>query len=399
MNTTKDFPLLKRKINKQPIIYLDNAATTQKPRAVLQAMQTYYEHHNANIHRGIHTLGEEATEHYEQARTTTANFFTAQPEEIIFTSGTTGSINTLARSYLATLPNNSEILTTTMEHHSNYVPWQQLSKHFNHTFITLPLTKHLTLDEEHLKKYFTKHTKLLTLTHVSNVTGIINDITTLTKLAHDHNILVAVDGAQAAPHVPINLKHLNVDFYSCSGHKLYGPTGIGILYGKQEHLETMHPSTYGGGMIKHVNEQDTTWNDIPAKYEAGTPNIAGAVGLAAALTYLKKQGMDTIYTHAKKIATTAYQHLTNIKNITIYGKPHVPIISFNLKNIHPHDVATGLNTENIMVRAGNHCCMPLMKHLGINGTVRASFGIYNNEKDITQLTTTLQKTQEFFTHA
>ncbi|MDO8556407.1 MAG: SufS family cysteine desulfurase [Nanoarchaeota archaeon] len=396
MNITKDFPLLQRKINKKNIIYLDNAATTQKPKQVLQAMQDYYEHHNANIHRGIHTLGEEATEDYEQARMTAADFLQTTPEEIIFTSGTTASINLAARSYLATLPKKSEILVSAMEHHSNYVPWQQLSKQYGLIFKELLLTPEGTITETLLRKHLTKKTKILAISHASNVTGHLNDIKTFTKIIHETGAVISVDGAQAAPHLPLDMKKLDVDFYSCSGHKLYGPTGIGILYGKKEHLETMEPITYGGGMIKTVSKEKTTWNDLPAKYEAGTPNIAGALGLAAALDYLKKQGMENIARQGQQLTQQANKLLSDVTGLTKYGTANLPIISFNLNKIHAHDVATALNTENIMVRAGNHCAMPLMKYFKVNGTVRASFGIYNTVKDIQALATALEKTQEFF---
>ncbi|HLD12513.1 MAG TPA: SufS family cysteine desulfurase [Candidatus Nanoarchaeia archaeon] len=396
-NIKKDFPILKRKIGTYPLIYLDNASATQKPTTVLQAVDDYYKKHNSNVHRAVHQLGIEATEIYEHTREHLAKFLTTKPQEIVYTTGTTHGLNIVAYGLLPSLPKKSEILTTQLEHHSNFVPWQHLSKHYGHTFTPLPLTPEGNINTETIAQALTKKTRILAISHASNVTGKINDIKNITKIAHDNNTLIIVDGAQATPSMPVNLKQLDVDYYTLSGQKMLAPTGTGILYGKEEHLEHLAPYHLGGGMIKNVGLQKTTWNDIPAKHEAGTPNIGSIAGITAALTYLKKKGMTTIYDYEKKLSRKAHQQLAELPYITIYGQGELPIISFNLDNIHPHDLATALNMYGIAVRAGHHCCQPLMNHFKTSAVTRASFYIYNTEEDLQQLTEKLQTIKRHFT--
>ncbi|MDO8628266.1 MAG: cysteine desulfurase [Nanoarchaeota archaeon] len=397
MSIKKDFPILQRKIGKNKLVYLDNAAATQKPQTVITAVQEYYEQHNSNIHRGLHTLGTEATTIYEEAREQLAKFFKTKPQEIIHTTGTTMSINMVAYGLIPTLPKKSEILTTQLEHHSNFVPWQQLSKQYGHTFSTVAPTEEGNITPELIEEAITKKTKILALTHSSNVTGKINDIRKITDIAHDHNVTVIVDGAQAAPSIPLNLKQLDIDYYTCSGQKMLMPTGTGILYGKEEQLEKLQPYHLGGGMIKKVDLKETTWNDLPARHEAGTPNIAGIAGIKAALDYLQNIGMENVQDYEQELAKKARKLLANMEGITIYGNGELPIISFTLDNIHSHDIATALDLQGIAIRAGHHCCQPLMNHLKLQNVARASFYLYNDEEDLLALAEELPKIRKHFT--
>src|SRR3989344_6752412 len=326
----KDFPILNRKIHGKPLVYLDNAATSQKPNQVIEAIDDYYKNHNANIHRSIHTLGEEATQKYEEAHEKTAEFINADSyQNIVFTKNTTESLNLLAYSLTSKLKKGDEIVISQMEHHSNFVPWQQLAKQRGLKLKFIKIDEEGKLDEESIKENITKNTKIVSLTHVSNVLGTINPIEELTRIAHENNALMVVDGAQAAPHMPVDVKKLDADFYAFSGHKMLGPTGVGVLYGKKELLEEMQPFLYGGEMIREVKFDSTTFNELPWKFEAGTMNIAEAVGLNAAIDYLKKTGMEQIHARGRELVDYGVEKLREIKNIVIYGpEERSPIISF-----------------------------------------------------------------------
>ena len=360
-------------------------------------MQTFSKRSNANIHRGVHLLAEEATVQYEGAREKIADFIHADKDEVIFTSGTTHSLNLVAHSALPLLPRGSEVLVTQMEHHSNFVPWQQLCMQYGLKFKVALMNDDATLDMEDLGKKITKNTGLVAVTHVSNVTGIINDLQAIRTLTLKSGAWLAVDGAQAAPSMHVDLHRMDVDFYGFSGHKMLGPTGIGVLYGRREILEQMQPFHMGGGMIKTVQQEKTTWNELPWKFEAGTPNISGAIGLGAAVDYLQKLGMAEVYVHEQYLAKVAAKHLAGVKGITVYGNGSVnPIFSFNVDNLHTHDVATYLDSLGIAVRGGNHCAAPFMQRFGINGTVRASFYIYNDERDAEILAQGIEQARDFF---
>lgn len=396
----KEFPVLKRKVHGKPLVYLDNAATTQKPRSVIKAMNDYYKRFNANIHRGIHTLSEEATLAYEESHQKTADFINASMDEIIFTKNTTESINVLAYSLAQQLKKGDEILITEMEHHSNFVPWQQMALRHGFKLKFLPVKKNGTLDMAEASQFFSKKTKIVSGSHVSNALGTINDVQQITKMAHEVGALSIIDAAQSVPHMPVDVKKINCDFLTFSSHKMCGPTGIGVLYGRRFLLDTMEPFLFGGDMIRQVTKEKTTWNELPWKFEAGTPNIAGALGHSAAINYLQKIGLENIRKHEVHLIKYAHEQLAKLKNITLYGadvkKEKGGIVSFNLDNIHPHDVATVLDTEGIAIRAGNHCAMPLMKALGIQGTSRASFYLYNTFEEIDKLVAGLRKASRIF---
>jgi cysteine desulfurase/selenocysteine lyase len=392
-----NFPILKQKINKKRLVYLDNAATTQKPSEVINAVKEFYEKDNANVHRGLHELSLRSSMQYEDAHKIVANFINASEEEIVFTSGTTDSINMLAYSLEPQLKSNDEIVITEMEHHSNFVPWQQLAKRKKLRLKIIPIKEDLSLDMEAAKKLITKKTKILSVIHISNVLGTINPINELSRLAKKNNSLFIVDAAQSISHMKIDVKKINCDFLVFSGHKMFAPTGIGILYGKKELFEKLKPSKFGGGMIKEVSKESSTWNDLPYKFEAGTPNISGAIGLAKAIEFINNIGIENLEKHNQELTKYALQKLKSIKDLRIYQpKLQGPIISFTLDNIHPHDVSEILNTEGIATRAGNHCAMPLMNKLKIQGTNRISFQIYNTKEDIDRLIEALKKAQEVF---
>ncbi|UXU56092.1 cysteine desulfurase [Staphylococcus agnetis] len=399
----KDFPILKQKVNGKRLAYLDSTATSQKPQQVIQAIDDYYHRYNSNVHRGVHTLGSLATDGYEGARETVRRFIHATYfEEIIFTRGTTAAINLVAHSYGdAHIQEGDEIVVTQMEHHANIVPWQQLAKRKNATLKFIPMTESGELTIEAVQATITDRTKIVAVAHVSNVLGTINDIKTIAQIAHDHGAIIAVDGAQSVPHMKVDVQDLDVDFYSFSGHKMLGPTGIGVLYGRRALLKDMEPIEFGGDMIDFVGLHESTWTDLPTKFEAGTPLIAQAIGLKAAIEYLERIGFDGIHEHEAEITAYAYDRMSEIDGIEIYGPDkdkRAGIITFNLKDVHPHDVATALDTEGVAVRAGHHCAQPLMKWLNVSSTARASFYIYNTKEDVDQLIEGLKQTKEFFSY-
>lgn len=399
----KDFPILNEKVNGKRLAYLDSTATSQKPQQVIDALEDYYKRYNSNVHRGVHTLGSLATDGYEGARETVRRFIHAPYfEEIIFTRGTTASINLVAHSYGdANVEAGDEIVVTQMEHHANIVPWQQLAKRKNATLKFIPMTDSGELTLEAVKETITDKTKIVAVAHVSNVLGTINDVKSIAQIAHEHGAIISVDGAQSVPHMKVDVQDLDVDFYSFSGHKMLGPTGIGVLYGKRELLNQMEPIEFGGDMIDFVGLYESTWTDLPTKFEAGTPLIAQAIGLKAAIEYLENIGFDAIHAHEAEITAYAYEKMSEIEGIDIYGSDkdkRAGIITFNLKDVHPHDVATALDTEGVAVRAGHHCAQPLMKWLNVSSTARASFYIYNTKEDVDQLVEGLKQTKEFFTY-
>ena len=410
-----DFPILQRKIHNKPLIYFDNAATSQKPKQVIDAMDNYYKNSNANIHRSIHELGEEATEAYEKAHEKTADFINADSyQNIVFTKNTTESLNLLAYSLTSKLKKGDEIVISQMEHHSNFVPWQQLAKQRELKLKFIKIDEEGNLDKNSVQENISKKTKIVSLTHVSNVLGTINPVKEIAKIAHENGAVMAVDGAQSVPHIPIDVKQLDADFLAFSGHKMLGPTGIGGLYGKKELLEEMQPFLYGGEMIREVSFNDTTFNELPWKFEAGTMNIAESVGLGAAIDYLKKIGMEQIRNGDKELVDYAMAQLKEIDWIKIYGpKPQESkildghrnqsisrergaVISFNVAGVHAHDVAQILDSEGIAVRAGHHCCMPLMSVLNVPATARASFYLYNTEHEIDNFIEALYKVKKIF---
>ncbi|MCV2498272.1 cysteine desulfurase [Melissococcus plutonius] len=399
----EDFPILFQQVNDEPLVYLDNAATTQKPIAVLKKMMNYYEKDNANVHRGVHTLAERATVEYEAAREKIRLFIHAnETAEILFTRGTTTSLNWIAQSYGERIQAGDEIVISYMEHHSNIIPWQQLAKRKGAVLKYIDLTEEGFLDIEQAKQIITNKTKIVSLTHSSNVLGVINPIKELTTLAHRMGAIIVVDGAQSVPHFPIDVQQLDIDFLAFSGHKMCGPTGIGVLYGKRELLEEMEPVEFGGEMIDFVHLYESTWKELPWKFEAGTPNIAGAIALGAAIDYLTEIKLSEIQEHEAMLVDYLLPKLQAIDGITIYGpkntKDHTNVISFNLEGLHPHDVATALDMEGIAVRAGHHCAQPLMNYLNVSAMVRASFYFYNTKEDADRLIEAILATKEFFKH-
>jgi len=392
-----DFPILKRKVNGKQLVYLDNAATTQKPRQVIDRITDYYMNHNANIHRGIHKLSEEATEEYEGARERTAKFISASAREIIFTKNTTESLNILAYWALRTLGKGDEVVVSVMEHHSNIVPWQMLVE----KGITLKIAgikKDGSLDMDHLNKLVTKKTKIVSIAHASNVLGTINPIKEIAKLAHDAGALMIVDGAQSVPHMPVDVKNLDVDFLAFSSHKMLGPTGIGVLFGKEELLKKATPFLRGGDMIKEVFQQTATWNEIPWKFEAGTPNIADVIGFGAAIDYLNKIGMKNIREHEIELTKYAMKKLGAMKGVTLHGtaKDKGGAVSFSIDGVHPHDTATILDSEGIAIRSGHLCAQPLMERLGVPAVGRASFYVYNTKGEVDKLVAGVEKVKKTF---
>ncbi len=394
MNRT-DFPILNEQVYNRPLVYLDNAATTQKPQAVLNAIIEGYTRWNANIHRGVHHLSQVATQHHEAARQRVADFLGAQSaNEIIFTKGATDSINMLAFSFgEANIHEGDEIIISQMEHHSNIVPWQMLCERKKAILKVIPLNDDLSLNIDAFQALISPKTKLVSVTHVSNVLGIINPVEQIIRIAHSHNIPVCIDGAQSAPHLPINVQQLDCDFFVCSAHKMYGPTGLGILYGKELLLNNLPPAEGGGEMIEHVRFEHTTYNTLPYKFEAGTPNFIGSYAFAAALDYIDSIGMPTIQQHEAELTSYAEQRLKEIPNIRIYaeGQPKTGVISFNVGTIHPFDIGTLLDHMGIAVRTGHHCAEPLIDYLQVPGTIRASFGLYNDKADIDTFIAALHK--------
>lgn len=396
----EQFPILNQEVNGHPLVYLDSAATSQKPRAVLDAVRRYYELDNSNVHRGVHTLGSRATDAYEGAREKVAAFIgAAHPEEIVFNRGTTTGLNLVAASYGdANVNEGDEIVLTPIEHHSNLIPWQQLAKRKGAVLKYIEPNPDGTIDVEAAAKVITDKTKIVAIAYVSNVMGVVHPVKEIGALAHKHGAVIVVDGAQSTPHMKVDVQDLDCDFYALSGHKMCAPTGIGALYGKKALLEKMEPVEFGGEMIDEVGLYESTWKDLPYRFEGGTPIIAGAVGLGAAVDFLNELGMDNIAEHEHKLAMYAMRRINEIEGLKVFGPQDrkVGIVTFNLDDVHPHDVATVLDSYGVAIRAGHHCCQPLMRWLEVSSTARASFYLYNNEQDIDRLIDALIRTKEYF---
>ena len=395
-----DFQMLDQIVNDEPWVYLDSAATTQKPRQVLDAIRAYYEHDNANVHRGVHTLAERATADYESSRDKVRAFINASSrKEVLFTRGTTTALNWVAKFAEQILQPEDEIVISIMEHHSNIIPWQQAAAKTG-AVLKFVYLKDGELDMADLRAKVTNRTKFVSITHVSNVLGVINPVKEIAQIAHDHGAIMVVDGAQSTPHMTVDVQDLDCDFFALSGHKMAGPTGIGVLYGKEALLNQMNPIEFGGEMIDFVYEQSATWKELPWKFEAGTPNIAGSIGLGAAVDYLTEIGLDNIHQHEQDLLNYVMPQLREIEGLTIYGpednQRRGGVIAFNLDGLHPHDVATALDMEGVAVRAGHHCAQPLIDHLGLPATARASFYIYNTFADCDKLVEAIKLTKAFF---
>jgi len=398
----KDFPILSQEVNGNPLVYIDSASTSQKPKPVIDTLVNYYSGYNSNIHRGIHTLSERATEAYENVRVIVANFINApQPECIVFTHNTTEAVNCVAYGWgRKFLKSGDEILLTEMEHHSNLIPWQILSQEKGVTLRFLPITADHTLDLKKLDDLLTSRTKLVCVTQMSNVLGTINPIKMIAKAAHAIGAKIIIDGAQGVPHAGIDVQEVNCDFLAFASHKMLGPTGAGVLYGKMELLEAMDPFLTGGSMILEVWKERATWNKVPHKFEAGTPDIGEVIGFGEAVKYLQNLGMENVREHEREMTSYALEKLSEVEDLVIYG-PKNPdlqggITSFNFKDIHSHDVGTVLDQEGIAIRAGHHCAQPLMRVLQVPGTARASFYVYNQKSEIDRLVAALYKTKEIF---
>jgi len=392
----KDFPMYGN--NHKNMVYLDNSATTFKPLSVIKAVDRYYKHYCSNVHRSIYQIGEKATAEYESSRQKIADFIHAETQSVIFTKGTTESINLVAYAWgRQHLKKGDEILLTEMEHHSNLIPWQLCARETGAKIKFIPFKKDGTLDLTDPDQWFTSKTKLMAIIHQSNVFGTVNPIKKLIKLAKSVGAVTLIDSAQSVPHQSVNVQEMDCDFLAFSGHKMLGPTGVGILYGKREILESMNPFLGGGEMIRSVSLTESTWNDIPWKFEAGTPNIAQAIGLEAAVDYIQEIGLDEIHRHEQVLLQYALKNLNEIPEVTIYGSApdRGSVISFNVSHIHPHDLAQLLDSDGIAIRAGHHCAQPIMKKLGVSATGRASFYLYNTTKDIDRLCDSLVKTVKF----
>jgi cysteine desulfurase/selenocysteine lyase len=396
----RDFPILDRTVNGRPLVYLDSGASSQRPIAVLRAVEEYETHSHANIHRGVHALSQAATEAFEGARERVRRFINARsPKEIIFVRGTTEAINLVAQSYARPrLKAGDQIVVTTLEHHANIVPWQMVCEQTGATLKVAPINERGEFLFDEYAKLLSPRTKVVAVAHVSNALGTILPVKRIVDAAHAHGAVVVVDGAQAVPHTQVDVRALGCDFYAFSGHKLYGPTGIGVLYGREELLEAMPPWQGGGDMILTVSFEKTTYNTLPAKFEAGTPNISGAVGLAAAMDYVESLGLDAIAAHEHRLVELATTELQKIPGIQIVGTApnKASIVSFTMDGVHPHDLGTILDHEGVAVRTGHHCAMPLMTFLGLPATARASFAVYNTEKDVASLVAALKKAREVF---
>jgi cysteine desulfurase/selenocysteine lyase len=400
----KDFPILERKVYGKPLVYLDNAATSQKPRQVIDALVHYYENYNANIHRAVHCLGEEATAAYEEARAKVAAFINApSPECVIFTRNTTEAINLVAYTWgRANVREGDEILLTEMEHHSNLVPWQRLAQDKGATVRYVGLEDDQTLALDGLENLFDARTKIMAMPHVSNSIGTINPVERIGKAVHRNGTLFLVDGAQGAPHMKVDVQAIDCDFYAFSAHKMLGPTGVGVLYGRRELLEEMEPFLSGGEMIRKVTFEGATWNDLPWKFEAGTPNIADTIAFGAAIDYLREMGMDNVRQHEMEITEYALDRLAKLDDIILYGPADIEqrggVVSFNFPDLHPHDIGTVLDRHGVAIRAGHHCTQPLMRSLGVSGTARASFYVYNTREEVDVLVEAVKAAREFFRH-
>jgi cysteine desulfurase/selenocysteine lyase len=396
----QDFPLLHQEVNGKPLAYLDNAATSQKPTQVIKALDKYYQEDNANIHRGVHTLSERATIDYEQARGKVRSFINANSEkEIIFVRGATEGINLIAQSYGRTnLKTGDEIIISEMEHHSNIVPWQLLCEQTGAILKIIPINDSGELILEEFEKLLSPKTKLVSLAHISNALGTINPIQSIIDRAHEHNAIVIIDGAQATPHTIVDVQALDCDFYVFSGHKLFGPTGIGVLYGKAHLLEAMPPWQGGGDMIKMVSFEKTLYNDLPYKFEAGTPHIAGVIGLGAAIDYVSATGLNAIAAYEHELLEYATEKILEVKDLRLIGtaQKKSSILSFVIDSIHPHDIGTILDHEGIAIRTGHHCAMPVMTHFNVPATARASFAFYNTFEEVDRLIQALGKAREVF---
>ncbi|MCH8919232.1 MAG: cysteine desulfurase [Chloroflexi bacterium] len=401
----EDFPILAREVYGKPLVYLDNAATSQKPRQVIEALVRYYESYNANIHRAVHCLGEEATAAYEEARAKVARFINApSPECIVFTRNTTEAINLVAYTWgRANIGPDSGVLLTLLEHHSNIVPWQRLTAEKGASLRYIGLTEQQTLELDGLENLMDSRTRLLSVTQVSNALGTINPVQKLVAEAHRNGTMVLVDGAQSVPHMPVDVQAMDCDFFAFSGHKMLGPTGVGVLYARPELLQEMDPFLGGGEMIKRVTQEDAIWNDVPWKFEAGTPNIADVIGLGVAIDYLSGLGMENVRAHEMEISEYALRRLRQLEEVIIYGPPDPAdrggVISFNYPDLHPHDIGTVLDRHGVAVRAGHHCAQPLMQHLDVSGTVRASFYVYNTLDEVDVLVDALGQAHAFFSNA
>ena len=398
----KDFPILSREINGKPLVYLDSAATRQKPLVVLDALEEYYRRHNANVHRGLHTLAEEATAAFEATRDKVAQFIGGvKREEIIYTRNATEAINLIALSWgERNIHKGDRIVITEMEHHANLVPWIMLSKKTGAELVYIPIDNEGLLELDNINEIISPNTRLVALTHMSNVLGTINPVEEIIALGHKRGAVVLVDGAQSVPHMPVNVMAMDADFLAFSAHKMLGPTGLGILYGKEHLLNEMEPVTFGGEMISDVQFDSVKWNTLPWKFEAGTPHIAGAVAFGAALDYLDKLGMDNIRRHEMELTAYALERLAELDYIRIFGPQDVRFrggaVSFVDRDIHPHDLATFLDSLGIAVRAGHHCAQPLTRLLGVSATTRASFYVYNTKDDIDALVNALKESRRYF---
>jgi cysteine desulfurase/selenocysteine lyase len=396
----RDFPILERRIDGKRLVYLDNAATSQKPRRVIEALTEYYEEHNANIHRGVHRLAEEATAAYEGARQKVARFLGApEVRGLIFTRGTTEAINLVAHAWgRKFLREGDEVVLTEAEHHSNLVPWQLAARATGAKLRFIPILDDGTLDLDEAERLIGPKTRLVGCIHASNVLATINPVEKLADLAHEAGALILIDGAQSAPHLPVDVENLGCDFYACSGHKMLGPTGVGVLWGKPEILDEMDPFLGGGEMIREVHLDRSTWNDLPYKFEAGTMNIAQAVGLGAAVDYLGDLGMENVREHERRLGDYAYRRLSELEGVRIYGpeENRTGLVSFSMPDVHPHDLSQLLDEEGIAIRSGHHCAQPLMRRLGVAATARASFYLYNTEDEVDALVEALVRAREFF---
>ena len=395
-----DFPTLNQKINGYDLVYLDNAATTQKPRTVISSLENYYKKINSNVHRGVHTLSQKATESYEDSRRKIAEFINAETQnEIIFVRGATEGINLVANSYVKPILNeNDQIIISQMEHHANIVPWQMICEEKKAKLKILPMNIDGELLVNELENMINEKTKFISINHVSNSLGTINPINKIIEIAHRNNIKILVDGAQAIQHIPIDMKEINADFYCFSGHKMYAPTGIGILYGKKKLLDEMPPYQGGGDMIKSVTFEKTIYNDVPNKFEAGTPNISGAIGLGIAIDYINDIGIENIAEHESNLLEYATEKINEIDGVRIIGNARnkASVLSFVINKIHPHDIGTIMDSHGIAIRAGNHCTQPIMDFYSIPATARASFAIYNTKEDVDKLMISIKKTIEVF---
>ena len=397
-----DFPIFKKKINGKELVYLDNASTTQKPYSVIDSITDFYTNYNSNIHRAVYQLAEEATELYEKSREKIANFINVRPEEIVFTRNTTESINLIAHSWArSNLKKDDSVVITELEHHSNIVPWQILCQEIGTRLEYVGIDENGFLDLEHMIELISsKKVKLVSLSHMSNVLGTIVPIEGIIKVAHEHGIPVIVDGAQSVPHMPVNVKNMDCDFLVFSAHKMLGPTGVGVLYAKKELLEKMRPFMGGGDMIKEVFKFHTNYNEVPYKFEAGTPNIADVVGFGAAIDYLEKIGMENIRRHEITLTEYALESILSLKYVTVYGprdtKYRGGVISFNIADIHPHDLATIMNDHGIAIRSGHHCAQVLMQRLDVPATSRASFYIYNTKEEIDKFVNAIKEAGRIF---